>query len=156
MPHYGLDDRATGVRSLAEAKDFSSCLSVCTSFPAHPAPYQWAPGVLSPGLKLGRGVTLTAHHRLVPKSRMSRSYISSPPCRLHGVCGTALFFTFINSIVSVIVVGRSCLSNQQCQWMLSDCMDCVLCITYLYLCPFNCNSLELALRPLRGLICGRL
>jgi hypothetical protein len=33
-------------------------------------------GVLSQGVKHGRGVTLTTHH-LVPRSRM-RSYISSP------------------------------------------------------------------------------
>jgi hypothetical protein len=29
-------------------------------------------------------VTLTTHLYLVPSSRMSRSYTSSPPCRLHG------------------------------------------------------------------------
>jgi hypothetical protein len=39
---------------------------------------QWVPGVLSPGLKRGRGVTLTTHHHLVPRSRMSRSCVSSP------------------------------------------------------------------------------
>jgi hypothetical protein len=36
------------------------------------SPVQWVPGVLSPGLKRGRGVTPT-HSHLVP--RMSRSYI---------------------------------------------------------------------------------
>jgi hypothetical protein len=30
-------------------------------------------------------VTLTTHPHLVPRSRMSRSYISSPPKRLHSV-----------------------------------------------------------------------
>jgi hypothetical protein len=34
---------------------------------------QWAPGVLSPGVKRGLGVTLTTHPHLVPRSRMSRS-----------------------------------------------------------------------------------
>jgi hypothetical protein len=34
---YGLDDRAIGVRSLAEAKDFSSSLCVQTGSGAHPA-----------------------------------------------------------------------------------------------------------------------
>jgi hypothetical protein len=48
-------------------------------------PVQWVPGVLSPGVKRGRGVTLSAHPHLVPRSWMSRSYISSPPKRLHGV-----------------------------------------------------------------------
>jgi len=42
-------------------------------------------GVLSPGVKRGRGVTLTTHPHLVPRSGMSRSYTSSPPKRLHGV-----------------------------------------------------------------------
>jgi hypothetical protein len=32
-----------------------------------------------PGAKRGRGVTLTTHPHLVPRSRMSRNYISSPP-----------------------------------------------------------------------------
>jgi hypothetical protein len=34
---YGLDDRAKGVRSLAEAKDFSFILCVQTGSGAHPA-----------------------------------------------------------------------------------------------------------------------
>jgi hypothetical protein len=42
-------------------------------------PVQWVPGVLFPGLKGGRGVTLTTHPHLVTKSRMSWSYISSRP-----------------------------------------------------------------------------
>jgi hypothetical protein len=41
-------------------------------------PVQWVPGVLSTGVKRGRGVTLTIHH-LVTRSGMSRSYTSSPP-----------------------------------------------------------------------------
>jgi hypothetical protein len=40
-----------------------------------------------PGVKRGRGVTLTTHPHLVLRSRM-RSYITSPPWRLHGGCGT--------------------------------------------------------------------
>jgi hypothetical protein len=46
---------------------------------------QWVPGVLSPGVKRGRGVILTTHPYLVPRLRMTRSYTSSPPKRLHGV-----------------------------------------------------------------------
>jgi hypothetical protein len=58
---YGLDDRAIEVRSPAEAKGFSSSLCAGPALgPAHP-PVQWVPGVLSPGLKRGRGVTLTTH-----------------------------------------------------------------------------------------------
>jgi hypothetical protein len=49
------------------------------------SPVQWVPGVLSPGVKRGRGVTLTTHPHLVPTSRTRRKYASSPPKRLHGV-----------------------------------------------------------------------
>jgi hypothetical protein len=45
-------------------------------------PVRWVLGVFSPGLKRGRGVMLTTHHHLVPSSRMSRSYTSSPSKRL--------------------------------------------------------------------------
>jgi hypothetical protein len=58
---YGLDDRAIGVRSPAGSKDFSSNLCVQTGSGAHQPPVQWVPGVLSPGVKRGRGVTLTTH-----------------------------------------------------------------------------------------------
>jgi hypothetical protein len=37
VPGYGLDDRAIGVRSPAEAKDFSSNFCVQTGSGAHPA-----------------------------------------------------------------------------------------------------------------------
>jgi hypothetical protein len=46
---------------------------------------QWVPGVLSPGVKRVRGMTLTTHPHLVPRLRMSRRYTSSSPKRLHGV-----------------------------------------------------------------------
>jgi hypothetical protein len=48
-------------------------------------PVQWVPGILSPGLKRGRGVSLTTHPHLVPKSIMSTSYTSSAHKRLRGV-----------------------------------------------------------------------
>jgi hypothetical protein len=48
-------------------------------------PVRWVPGVLSPGVKRDRVVMLTTHPHLVPRSWMSRSYISSPYKRLHGV-----------------------------------------------------------------------
>jgi hypothetical protein len=63
---YGLDDRAIGVRSPAGAKDFSS-VSRPALGPTQP-PVQWVPGVLSPGVKRGRGVTLTTHPHLVSRS----------------------------------------------------------------------------------------
>jgi hypothetical protein len=49
-------------------------------------PIQWVPGV-----KRGRGVTLTTHPHLVPRSRMSRSYISSPPGAPVACSGTIFF-----------------------------------------------------------------
>jgi hypothetical protein len=78
---YGLHDRAIEVRSPAETKDFSSRPALVPTQP----PVQWVTGLLSPGLKGGRGVTLTTHIHLVPRSRMSRSYTSCPPKRFRGV-----------------------------------------------------------------------
>jgi hypothetical protein len=54
---------------------------------------QWVPGVLFPGLKSGRGVTLTNHPHLVPRLRMSRSYTSSPPSAFVACSGTAFALT---------------------------------------------------------------
>jgi hypothetical protein len=82
---YGLDDRAMGVRSPAGAKDFSSLLCVQTGSGAHPASCPIGTGGPFPGVKRGRGVMLTTHPHLVPRSWMSMSYTSSPPKRLHGV-----------------------------------------------------------------------
>jgi hypothetical protein len=82
---YGLDDRTIEVRSRAEAKDFPLVsVSRPALGPTQPS-VRWVLGVLSPGLKRGRGVTLTTHPYPVPWSGMSRSYISSPPKLLHGV-----------------------------------------------------------------------
>jgi hypothetical protein len=85
LSDYGLDDRAIGVRSPAGAKDFSSMFCVRTGSGTHPASCPMATGVLSPGVKRGRGVTLTTHPHLVPRSGMSKSYTSSPHKRLRGV-----------------------------------------------------------------------
>jgi hypothetical protein len=76
---------ATGVRSPAEEEDFFASLCVQTSSEAHPASCPLGP---FPVVKRGRWITLTTHPHLVP----SRSYISSPPWRLHGGSGTALLY----------------------------------------------------------------
>jgi hypothetical protein len=76
-------DWTTGVRSPTE--NFSSSPCVHTGSGAHPAPIQWVPGFLSPGVKRGRVVMLTTHPYLVPRSRMSRIFPPPPPKRLHGV-----------------------------------------------------------------------
>jgi hypothetical protein len=39
------------------------------------SPIQWVPVALSPGLNRGRGVTLTTHPPLVPRSRMSTHWV---------------------------------------------------------------------------------
>jgi hypothetical protein len=87
---YGLDDRAIVVRSPAEAKDFSSSLCVQTGSGAHPASCTMGTGGPVPEAKRGRGVTLTTHPHLVPRSRMSRSYISSPQAPSWRVAGLLL------------------------------------------------------------------
>jgi hypothetical protein len=46
---------------------------------AHPTSYTMGTGVLFPGVKHGRGVTLIIHPHLEPRSRMRRRYISSHP-----------------------------------------------------------------------------
>jgi hypothetical protein len=71
---------------LQRRKDFSSSLCVQTGFAAHLASCPVGTGgILSPGLKCGRGVTLNTHLQLVPRSRMSRSHTSSSHMRLRGV-----------------------------------------------------------------------
>jgi hypothetical protein len=82
---YWLDDRAIGIRSPVGEKDFSCSLCVQTSSEANPASCTMATGGPSPGAKRCRFVKLTTHPHLVPRSRMSRSYASSPPKRHHGV-----------------------------------------------------------------------
>jgi hypothetical protein len=90
---YGLDDRAIGVRSPARAKDFSSILCVQTGSGGPPSLlYNGYRGDLSTGVKRGRGVTLTAHLHVVPRSRMSRSCTSSRPKRLHSVKRDFFFY----------------------------------------------------------------
>jgi hypothetical protein len=58
---YGLDDLAIEVRSPAGANDFSCILCVQTGFGAHPASCPMGTGGPFPGVKHGRGVTLTTH-----------------------------------------------------------------------------------------------
>jgi hypothetical protein len=92
---YGLDNRAIGVRSPAGLRIFPlTSVSRPALGPIQP-PVQWVPGVLSPGVKRGRGVMLTTHTHLVPKSWMSRIFTSSPPqAPPWRVEGLLYFFTF--------------------------------------------------------------
>jgi hypothetical protein len=59
-------------------------------------PVQWVPGLLSPGVKGGRGVTLTTHPHLVPRSWMSRSCNSSPPC-----ASTGVMWDYFNLLINI-------------------------------------------------------
>jgi hypothetical protein len=84
------NDRAIEVRSPAGAKDFSSNLCVQTGSGAHPAFCKMGTAGPFPEAKSGRDVTLTTHPHLVPRSRMSRSCISSPPSATTAWNGTDL------------------------------------------------------------------
>jgi hypothetical protein len=77
---YRLEYRATGVRSPAEANYFSSSLCVQTNSEALSASCTMGTGVLSPGkARPERDAHLSRH--LVPRSRLSRSYIFPAPWR---------------------------------------------------------------------------
>jgi hypothetical protein len=65
-------------------------------------PVQWIPGVLSPGVKCGQGMTLTTHPHLVSRSWMSRRYTSSPPCASVGVLWGC--FTYVNHQTSGYII----------------------------------------------------
>jgi hypothetical protein len=91
---YGLGDLATEVRPSVQAKGFFL-------WPLCPARLWGPPSLLykgyqgpSPELKRGRGVTLTTHPHLVPRSRMSRSCIPIPTGALVACSGTALACSF--------------------------------------------------------------
>jgi hypothetical protein len=82
---YGLDDRAIEVRSPTEARGFSSSLYVQTSSGAHPTYYPVGTEGPFPGAKARPGRDTDHSSHLMPRSRMSRSYIFSSPKRLHCV-----------------------------------------------------------------------
>jgi hypothetical protein len=78
-------DWTTGVRSPTEAEDFSSSLCIQTGSGAHPASCTVGTGGLFPGSKVRPWHDADYSPHLVPRLRMSRSYTSSHPMRLHGV-----------------------------------------------------------------------
>jgi hypothetical protein len=113
VSNYGLDDGAIWVRSPAGANDFSSNLCVQTGSGAHPASYPMGTGVLSPGVKRDRSVTLTTHPLLVPRSWMSRSYTSSPPSASMACSGTALLLLLLLLLLLIICYVVSCIHSTQ-------------------------------------------
>jgi hypothetical protein len=87
-------DWTTEVQATAEAKDFSCSLCVHASSETHPSSHPMGTEIPVPGVKHGREMMLTIHRRLVSTSGISRSFHSSPPCRLHSSSETAFTFTF--------------------------------------------------------------
>jgi hypothetical protein len=73
-------------------KDFSSSLCVQTGSGAHPVSCTMRTGGQFPGAKTRPGRDADHSPQLVPRSRMSRSYTSSPPSAFVACSGTALAF----------------------------------------------------------------
>jgi hypothetical protein len=94
---------------IAEARDFSSSFYVQTGSEAHPASCTVGSGVLSPGVKRDRGMTLTTHPHLLPRERMGKSYKSSPPSAFVACSGTAL----APRIMGLSAAQRCLTSSQQ-------------------------------------------
>jgi hypothetical protein len=93
VSRYGLNDRAIQVRSSAGAKGFSSNLCVQIGSRAHPASCTMGTGDPFPGAKAQPGCDADHSPHLLPRSRMSRSYTSSPHKRLRGVqCDNFSFY----------------------------------------------------------------
>jgi hypothetical protein len=94
----------TGVRSPAEAEDFPCNLCVQIGSEAHPASYPVGTGGPFQRVKGGRGVTLTTHPHLMPRSRMTRSYTSLPIIACMAFSGTALLYFLL--LFKMIVYNR--------------------------------------------------
>jgi hypothetical protein len=107
---YGLDDRVTEVRSPAEAKDFSYSFCVQTGSAAHPASCPMGTAGPFPGDEARPGRDPDHSPDLVPRSRMSRSYISSPPQAPPWRVVGRLYFCF--TISNFTTVKTSNLSQQ--------------------------------------------
>jgi hypothetical protein len=65
VSEYGLDDRVIEVLSPTGAEDFFLAPASRPALRLTQPSIQWVPGVPSPGVKRGRGVTLTTHPHLV-------------------------------------------------------------------------------------------
>jgi len=96
---------------------FSSSLCIQTSLEAHPATYLMGTGAPFPGGKARPRRDADHSPHLVPRSRASRWYNSSPPCRLHGGNGTFFALLFfrekIHSFHSATVVLNGVCVEQQ-------------------------------------------
>jgi hypothetical protein len=86
---YKLDDQ---FQSPVEAKHSSCSLCVQKSTEIYQASYPMGTGDPFLGIMCGWGMMLTTHPLLVPRSRISRSYTSTPPWCLYGDSETALLY----------------------------------------------------------------
>jgi hypothetical protein len=80
------------IPSPTEAKDSSSSPCVRTGFGAHSASCSMGIGVLFPGGEAWRRRNADRSPHLVPRSKMSRSYFSSPPSASMACGGIALLY----------------------------------------------------------------
>jgi hypothetical protein len=65
---YGLNDRVIEVPSPQGQRIFLLAPASRPVLGPTQPPVQWVPGILSPGVKRGQGVTLTTYLHLVPRS----------------------------------------------------------------------------------------
>jgi hypothetical protein len=92
---YGLGDRKSRFDPRQGRKDFSSILCVQTGSGAHPVSCTMDTGGPFPGTKARPGRDADHSPHLVPRSRMSRSYIPPFPPSIFMACsGRALAFCF--------------------------------------------------------------
>jgi hypothetical protein len=105
---YGLDDRAIEVRSPDRGERiFFSSLCVHTGSGAHSASCAMGTRGPLPEAKAWPGRGADQLSQLVPRSRMSRRYTSSPPKRLHGVLWYRFCFFLITQMTIVFEAGYS-------------------------------------------------
>jgi hypothetical protein len=92
----------------------SACVAPIGSiaFVSRPA-LQWVPGVLSLGVKRGRGVTLTTHPHLVPRSWMNRSCIFSPPCASIVVLWDSFFYHTVDQWQNIPGMLDRCVNEKE-------------------------------------------
>jgi hypothetical protein len=85
---YGLDDRVSRFDSRQGQRIFLLAPASRPALRLIQPPIQWVPGVLSPGVKRGRGVTLTTHPHLTAEVKYEKElYLLSPrapPWRVAG------------------------------------------------------------------------
>jgi hypothetical protein len=75
---YGLDDQDSRVRFPAGVGNFSLHHRIQNGSGAHPPSYPMGTEGSFPGVKAARGVSLTTHLHLVPRSKNEWSYTSIP------------------------------------------------------------------------------